>query len=117
MMTVPSRRSLLRAGFSLIGAQAIPVMPSWAQEPPRDVTYAEDFDELWRTMGERYCYFGEKTTDWNAVRRYYRPLALAADSRDAFGAIAADVLREVYDAHTHMSDPPKDGPRGPYFDL
>ncbi|QQV76975.1 peptidase S41 [Sphingomonas aliaeris] len=117
MMTLPTRRSLLRTGFGLIGAQAIGVVPAWAKEPPHDVTFAEDFDELWRTLGERYCYFGEKTTDWNAVRRFYRPRALAAESREAFGAIVADVLRELYDAHTHMSDPPADGPRGPYFDL
>jgi carboxyl-terminal processing protease len=81
------------------------------------VTFAEDFDELWRTLGERYCFFAEKTTDWDVVRRVYRPLALAAKSGAAFAAVVGDVLGELYDAHTHMGDPPADALRGPYFDL
>lgn len=112
-----TRRSLMATGVGMLGVAGIPCASVWAQEPPHDVTLAEDFDELWRTLGERYCFFAEKTTDWNAVRRWYRPRALAADSRDAFASIVSDVLGELYDAHTHMSDPPANALRGPYFDL
>jgi len=112
-----TRRSLITTSIGIVGALGISCAPVWAQEPPHDVTFAEDFDELWRTLAERYCFFGEKTTDWDAVRRRYRPLALTADSRDAFAAIVSDVLGELYDAHTHIGDPPADARRGPYFDL
>jgi carboxyl-terminal processing protease len=88
-----------------------------AGEPAHDVTYVEDFDELWRTLDERYCYFGEKRTDWTAVRRMYRPLAAAARSSEAFAGIVGQVIGELYDAHTHLDDPAADAPRGPYFDL
>jgi carboxyl-terminal processing protease len=86
-------------------------------EPPRDVTAAEDFDELWRTLGERYCFFSEKRTDWGAVRRLYRPRALASGSVEDFQEVVRQVLGELYDAHTHLSSPPDGSPRYPYFDL
>ena len=117
MQSLLTRRSLITTSIGIVGALGISCAPVCAQEPPHDVTFAEDFDELWRTLAERYCFFGEKATDWNAVRRLYRPLAVAADSREAFAAVVNDVLGELYDAHTHMSDLPADALRGPYFDL
>jgi carboxyl-terminal processing protease len=116
MHATTSRRSLLKAGVGLL---AVPALPSraGASEPPHDVTYAEDFDELWRTLAERYCYFGEKRTDWPAVRALYRPQALAAASRDDFAVIVDRVLRELYDAHTHRSDAAEGTARLPYYDL
>lgn len=116
MHTAPTRRSLLKAGAGLLFAQTLP-FGAGAAEPPHDVTYAEDFDELWRTLAERYCYFGEKRTDWNAVRALYRPQALGAASRDDFAATVDRVLGELYDAHTHRSDAADGSARLPYYDL
>ena len=117
MQYLTTRRSLLGAGLTLTAAAASPFGIARAAEPPHDVSFAQDFDELWRTLGERYCYFGEKRTDWNAVRRTYRPLAVAARSRAAFTGIVERVIGELYDAHTHLKDALADAPRGPYFDL
>ena len=116
MHVVPNRRSLLKAG---IGLATVPWLASrgLGAGPPHDVTYAEDFDELWRTLGERYCYFGEKRTDWAAVRALYRPQALAASSHDAFGEIVDRVLGELYDAHTHRGGGTDGSARLPYYDL
>ena len=116
MYITPTRRSLLKAGAGLLAAQALP-FGAGAAEPPHDVTYAEDFDELWRTLDERYCYFGEKRTDWSAVRSLYRPQALVASSRDDFAAIVDRVLGELYDAHTHRGDAADGTARLPYYDL
>ncbi|MBD8638681.1 S41 family peptidase [Sphingomonas sp. CFBP 13733] len=116
MHTAPTRRSLLKASAGLLAAQTWPFGVG-AAEPPHDVTYAEDFDELWRTLGERYCYFGEKQTDWAAVRALYRPQALAAGSRDDFATIVDRVLGELYDAHTHRGDAADGTARLPYYDL
>ena len=116
MHTAPTRRSLLRAGVGLLAAQLLP-FTAGAAEPPHDVSYAEDFDELWRTLGERYCYFGEKRTDWKAVRTLYRPQALAAGSRDDFATIIDRVLGELYDAHTHRGAAADGTARLPYHDL
>lgn len=48
----------------VIGSAVAFAPPSFAGEPAHDITFVQDFDELWRTLAERYCYFGEKTTDW-----------------------------------------------------
>jgi|SRR5579872_2651418 len=107
---------LSRRAFAGAGLAAIAVSDA-AAEPLHDVTYIEDFDELWRTLGERYCFFAEKATDWGSVRRLYRPMALAAASTAAFTEVVRRVLAELYDAHTHLSDPPDGTPRWPPFDL
>ena len=112
-----TRRTLLQTGIALGSAATFPLGMVQAGEPAHDVTYVEDFDELWRTLDERYCYFGEKRTDWRAVRRMYRPLAAAAQSSEAFAGVVGRVIGELYDAHTHLNDPAPDAARGPYFDL
>jgi carboxyl-terminal processing protease len=106
-----SRRAFGAASVAAFSSKA------FASEPPRDVTYLEDFDELWRTLGERYCFFGEKRTDWNKVRAIYRPMAIEADSEDVFTDVLRRVLAELYDAHTHLSDPPNGFPRWPPYDI
>jgi carboxyl-terminal processing protease len=117
MLHLFDRRLLLGRGAALAAAGVLPLSVLTAAEPARDVTYVEDFDELWRTLGERYCYFGEKRTDWNAVRRMYRPQALAAQSVDDLVTVVGNVVGELYDAHTRLSDPQPDALRGPYFDM
>ena len=72
---------------------------------------------MWRTLGERYCFFSDKAVDWNRVRARYRPLAIAADNLPAFSDIVRQVLGELYDAHTHLSDPAEGAPRWPMYDL
>lgn len=106
-----SRREVCGAGLALLGTAAL------GAEPPRDTRHASDFDELWRTLGDRYCYFGEKRTDWDRVRALYRPQAVAAGSDAAFAEMVRRVLGELYDAHTHLADPPDGAPRWPPYDL
>lgn len=106
-----TRRSVLGGAAGLAAASAS------AAEPMHDVTFVEDFDELWRTLAERYCFFGDKQTDWGEVRSLYRPRALAAETPDDFVDVVRRVLAELYDAHTHLSDPPDGAPRWPLYDL
>ncbi|QDX25985.1 peptidase S41 [Sphingomonas suaedae] len=102
---------------TLAGLAAGLTLPAFAKEPPSDISMAQDFDEMWETLAERYCYFGEKTTDWAAVRRVYRPLALAAPDWDAFALVMRGALGEVYDTHTNIRTAPDGTPRMPPFDL
>lgn len=83
----------------------------------RDITFAQDFDEFWTTLRDRYCFFSEKQTDWEQVRRVYRPLAVEAASRDDFAAIVAEAAFELYDPHTGVSDMPPGTPRGAISDV
>ena len=113
-MTLPINVSRRAFGAGLVAAS---VGSAYAVEPPHDTTLAQDFDELWTTLRDRYCFFAEKRTDWNHVRRMYRPQALAAPSYEAFQEITRRVLCELYDAHTHLSDPPDGAPRWPLYDV
>lgn len=99
------------------GALAASMSSAHAVEPPHDTTLAQDFDELWTSLRDRYCFFAEKRTDWDQVRRLYRPQALAAPSYEAFQEITRRVLCELYDAHTHLTNPPDGAPRWPLYDV
>jgi len=99
------------------GALAGVATPLWAREPERDISYAQDFDEMWRTLAERYCFFGEKATDWAKVRSVYRPQAIAAPSRDALATVLKRALGELYDPHTSVRNGPDEIARTPPFDL
>lgn len=106
-----TRRALAGGGLALIGGAVR------AAEPAHDITAEADFDELWTTLRDRYCFFSEKRTDWNKVRGLYRPMAVAAEDDAGFTEVVRRVLAELYDAHTHLSDPPDGAPRWPPYDL
>lgn len=106
-----SRRAFCAASLAAFAT------PALADEPPHDITAAQDFDELWSTLGAHYCYFADKRTDWDHVRRLYRPQALAAETSEAFTEVVRQVLCELYDAHTHLADAPDGTPRFPLYDL
>jgi carboxyl-terminal processing protease len=111
---VRGRRAFLGAAIGLTTTHAARAA---TREPPSNVDAEQDFDELWRTLGERYCYFGEKTTDWAKVRATYHATAAAAQTDAEFLEIIRAVLAELYDAHTHLSSPPLGMPRWPEYDL
>lgn len=106
-----TRRAVCGAGIAFVGTAG------WTAEPLRDVAFIDDFDELWLTLRERYCFLPDKSTDWNRVRALYRPMAVAATDERAFTDVVGRVLAELYDAHTHLSDPPNGAPRWPPFDI
>ena len=111
------RRALWRTGLAatVFGSMAGGI--ARAAEPDHDVVFVSDFDELWSTLDQRYCFFAEKRTDWNRVRDLYRPMALAAPSDAAFADVVGRVMSELYDPHTALSNPPAGSQRGPNSDL
>lgn len=111
------RRTVLRTGLAAAAVGSTMRSVAWADEPPNDITFASDFDELWTTLRDRYCFFSEKRTDWNRVRALYRPTAIAAPSSEAFVEVLGQVLAELYDAHTSLAEPPVGSPRGPLSDM
>ena len=107
-----SRRTALAWSAAALAA------PAFGKEPPRDITAEQDFDELWETLRDRYAFFGEKATDWERVRAIYRPrLADVGDDDDKWNRLLLAVTNELYDGHTHFSDPVPGLPRWPLSDL
>lgn len=96
---------------------ALAAVPAVAAEPDPDIVAVQDFDELWETLGRRYCFFADKATDWGKVRDFNRPLAATAQTDAAWFEVMRRTLNELYDAHTHLSDPPDGTPRWPPYDL
>ncbi len=99
--------------IGIAGALAAPYAARAATPP----AFSADFDMFWKTLDEGYCFFDEKATDWARVREVYGPRATAAASPQAFGDVLALALNELYDTHTHLSDPPEGSRRWPPFDL
>lgn len=110
------RRLLLRTGLAAAAGSMMSGV-AWAVEPDHDLTFIGDFDELWETLRDRYCFFSEKRTDWNRVRAFYRPLARQAESDEAFAEVLRRTLAELYDPHTSLADPPAGSQRLPISDL
>lgn len=61
-----------------------------------------DFDLLWITIKNNYCYFDRKHVDWQKVYKVYRPHAEAAKSREEFITVLERTLDELYDPHTTL---------------
>lgn len=71
--------------------------------PENDNTLNGNFESLWRTLDERYCFFREKGVDWDAVRIKY---ASRIDTcRTVFSAFdtMAEMLDELRDGHVNLS--------------
>ena len=75
-------------------------------DPPTPLTahqYEEDFDTLWKEVAESYAYFDKKQTDWQQVKRHYRPQAAAVTNRAEFIAVLERTLEELYDFHCNLN--------------
>ncbi len=63
------------------------------------------FDEVWRTVGERYYDPEMHGIDWEAERRRWRPLAAAAPNAAEFYSILRRMIGSLRDAHTRVFAP------------
>jgi hypothetical protein len=69
----------------------------------RDVL-VKAFDALWNDMDRHYSYFELKKIDWQALKRKYRPRALAAESLPEFGDVLGEMLGELNDDHVWFTE-------------
>jgi C-terminal processing protease CtpA/Prc len=65
--------------------------------------YREDFDFLWSTIRDNYCYWDKKQTDWNKVKELYAPMIDTVTSRRSFVLLIEKVYYELYDHHGSLS--------------
>lgn len=62
-----------------------------------------DFDALWSTVDQHYCFFSEKGVDWSDVYNKYSPLVNEDISDRQFFGICEDMISELRDGHTNIS--------------
>ncbi len=103
----------MRAAALLLLAAASPALapPARSQAPPDSATFGADFDAMWTFVADEYAYPERSVADWPAVRRLYRPEAVAAPSRRAFVGVLERALAELADAHAHLGTNTPDSPR------
>ena len=64
-----------------------------------------NFESLWKTLDEHYCFFAAKDIDWNAVHDEYAvKISNTMNSRELF-SVCADMLNLLEDGHTNLSSP------------
>jgi C-terminal processing protease CtpA/Prc len=73
-----------------------------SQENLTPEQFTQDFDYLWSQLRDNYAYFDKKETDWNLVRKVYRPRVAGLKSKREFVILLERVLEELYDPHTHL---------------
>ena len=65
--------------------------------------YREDFEYLWQTIQDNYCYWDKKATDWQKVKPLYAARVDTLTSNRSFVALLEEVLYELYDHHASLN--------------
>ena len=66
-----------------------------------------NFEVLWNTFNEQYCYFEERNIDWNAIYKKYRPQVTKKTKTLELYILFKKMLKEINDGHISI-DLPKD---------
>lgn len=61
-----------------------------------------NFELLWKTLDEKYCFFEYKNIDWNDVYTQYSDRISESMSNDAFFDVMAEMLAELQDGHVNL---------------
>ena len=72
-------------------------IPEYADNP------RGNFEALWRTLDEHYCFFSEKDVDWDDVYSRYSPMVSDRMSSEELFIVCAAMLDELSDGHTNLS--------------
>lgn len=72
-------------------------IPQYADNP------RGNFDALWRTLDEHYCFFREKGIDWDEVYSRYSPKISDRMTPEELFIVCAQMLDELRDGHTNLS--------------
>lgn len=61
-----------------------------------------NFDALWASVDQHYCFFQYKNIDWNEVGQRYRAKLRPGMSSTALFDVCSDMLKELQDGHTNL---------------
>lgn len=106
MKLTKSSFSRFAAACALFAALAF-APATWAQW--RDTLSPKDrveiFDQVWKTVNEKYYDPSFNGTDWKAARERYAGRVEAAKSDEEFYGLLQAMVGELRDAHTRVRDP------------
>jgi hypothetical protein len=67
-----------------------------------DDNASENFELLWKTVDENYCFFEEKGIDWNIIKKEYEPLVSENTSEEELFRICSSMLSKLKDGHVNL---------------
>lgn len=77
------------------------------EEDSFDNSYTGNFDALWNTIDQRYCFFDYSSEafglDWEAVYHKYRPKAEHITTGSALFDLMGEMLSELRDGHVNLT--------------
>ncbi len=73
--------------------------------PEYSNTFYGNFEALWTTINEHYCFLREKNINWDSIRTVYEPRVATCKTSRQFFALCAEMLDELRDGHTNLSSP------------
>jgi len=86
----------------LTSALALTWLSACATLEDYDNTASDNFECVWQSLDEHYCFFAEKGVDWDEVHdRYYPQAAGCKDSGELFD-VCATMLDELRDGHVNL---------------
>lgn len=71
-------------------------------EEEYDNTKRDNFELLWKTMDEKYCFFDYKNIDWDEVYTRYSDRITEDMSQEAFFDVLGEMLAELKDGHVNL---------------
>lgn len=80
--------------LALLTACSSPV--EWDNDPQGN------FDALWTTLDEHYCFFEYKNVDWQEVGARYRAKVTDGMAMQDLYTLCSDMLKELQDGHTNL---------------
>ncbi len=93
--------------LTLLSAMLVAVCQSCVDVEEHDNTPRGNFDALWQTIDERYCFFDYKGReyglDWNAVRQKYSQRIDDGMTSAQLFEVLGDMLAELRDGHVNLS--------------
>lgn len=67
-----------------------------------DNTAIDNFECLWQTLDEHYCFFSEKDVDWQEIHDRYYPQAAECKNAYELFDVCASMLDELKDGHVNL---------------
>jgi C-terminal peptidase prc len=83
----------------------VPLTPTATLAPLAGPDRERIFDEVWALVRDRYLYADYRGVDWAAARETYQPLALAAESPEAFYQVMGELVELLDDDHSRFESP------------
>lgn len=82
---------------------------SCIKEDEYNNTPQDNFESLWKTLDEHYCFFAEKNKeyglDWNEVHDRYGKMITSSMTEEQLFSLCDNMLRELRDGHVNIFTP------------